>query len=132
GSTATPPRNRRFRVARRPVGLPQREDWALVEEPVPEPGDGQLLVRVSHISLDPAMRDWMGDGWSYVTPVALGDVMRAAALGRVVASRNGSFVPGDHVTGVFGVQDYAVSAGREVARVDASVRPRPAYLSRLG
>jgi NADPH-dependent curcumin reductase CurA len=114
------------------VGLPRREDWGFVDEPVPEPAPGQLLVRVSHISLDAAMRDWMGEGWSYVTPVALGDVMRAAAVGRVVASRNDAFVPGDRVTGVFGVQDYAISDGKEIAKIDASLLPLPVYLSALG
>src|SRR4029450_3919273 len=113
-------RNRQFRVARRPVGLPQREDWALVEEPVPEPPPGQLLVRASPISPDPAMRDWMDEGRSYA-PVALGNVMRAAAVGRVVASRNEAFRPGDHVTGVFGVQDYALSDGRGLGAVGATV-----------
>ncbi len=113
------------------MGLPRREDWACVEEPVPEPADGQLLVRVTHISLDPAMRDWMGEGSSYA-PIALGDVMRAAAVGRVVASRNGAFSPGDHVTGVFGVQDYALSDDSGTARIDASVLPLPVYLSALG
>jgi NADPH-dependent curcumin reductase CurA len=129
--TPSPPRNRQFRLARRPAGLPRREDWAFVEEPAPAPAAGQLLVRVTHISLDPAMRDWMDEGRSYA-PVALGEVMRAAAVGRVVASRNDAFRPGDHVTGVFGVQDYAVSDGREIAKVDASVLPLPVYLSALG
>jgi NADPH-dependent curcumin reductase CurA len=114
------------------VGLPRREDWDFGDEPIPEPGEGEILVRVSHISLDPAMRDWMGEGWSYVVPVAIGDVMRAAAVGRVVASRNADFVVGDHVTGVFGVQDYAISDGRAVAKIDAAALPLPVYLSALG
>jgi NADPH-dependent curcumin reductase CurA len=73
--------NRQICLAARPVGLPKPTDWRHTEEPVAEPGDGEVLVRVSHISLDPAMRGWMNDARSYVAPVAIGDVMRALAAG---------------------------------------------------
>jgi NADPH-dependent curcumin reductase CurA len=64
--------NRQFRLAARPVGLPKRTDWNLTEEPVPEPGDGEFLVKILYISLDPAMRGWMNEGRSYIAPVGIG------------------------------------------------------------
>jgi NADPH-dependent curcumin reductase len=74
----------------------------------------------------------MNDGRSYVPPVGIGEVMRAGGVGRVVASRHSGFTVGDHVSGVFGVQDYAISDGRGVIRVAADAAPLPHYLSVLG
>src|SRR6476646_2665429 len=104
--------NRQVRLAARPVGLPKRSDWNLTEEPLPTPADGEMLVRVSHISLDPAMRGWMNEGRSYIAPVGIGDVMRAGGAGRVVASKHPQFREGDEVAGSFGVQRYAISDGK--------------------
>ena len=124
--------NRQWRLAARPRGLPVAADWAFQTDPVPEPADGQFLVRVLHISLDPAMRGWMNDRRSYVPPVGIGEVMRAGGVGRVVASRHGDFKEGDHVSGIFGVQDYALSDGRGVIAVEVSAAPLTKYLSVLG
>ena len=85
-----------------------------------------------YISLDPAMRGWMNEGRSYIAPVELGAVMRALGAGRVVASRNPAFREGDTVTGVFGVQEYALSKGEGVNKLDVSFAPLPVYLSTLG
>ena len=71
--------NMQCRLAARPVGLPKPTDWTFTEEPVPSPADGQLLVRVAYLSIDPAMRTWMNAGRSYVPPVEIGEVMRAVA-----------------------------------------------------
>lgn len=124
--------NRQFRLAARPVGLPKRSDFELVENPLCEPGDGEILVRTAYISLDPAMRGWMNEGKSYVPPVGIGEVMRAYAAGEVIASRNAAFKVGDKVTGVFGVQQYALSNGKGVYHADTNVAPLPVYLSALG
>jgi NADPH-dependent curcumin reductase CurA len=124
--------NHAFRLARRPSGLPTREDWTYTEEPVPEPGDGEVLVQLEYLSLDPAMRGWMNDVKSYVPPVAIGEVMRALGAGRVIASRNPKFAVGDHVTGVLGIQAYAISNGRGLTKVDPTVAPLPVYLGTLG
>jgi NADPH-dependent curcumin reductase CurA len=99
---------------------------------VPTPEDGQILVRVTHLSLDPAMRAWLDDRPSYIPPVGLNEVMRALAGGEVVESKNPGFAVGDHVTGVFGVQEYAISDGRGVQKVDPSAVPMTTYLSALG
>ena len=124
--------NRQFRLAARPVGLPKRSDWTLVTEAVPEPGEGEILVKLLYISLDPAMRGWMNEGKSYVPPVGIGEVMRAYGAGRVLASRHEGFAVGDHVTGVFGMQEYAVSKGAGVIKVDPTRAPLPVYIGTLG
>ncbi|MHB8489935.1 MAG: NADP-dependent oxidoreductase [Candidatus Dormibacteria bacterium] len=124
--------NRQWRLAARPKGLPVATDWAFQTEPAPEPAEGQFLVRVLYISLDPAMRGWMNDGRSYVPPVGIGEVMRAGGVGRVVASRHDAFKVGDHVSGIFGVQDLALSDGRGVTRLAVGTAPLPQYLSVLG
>jgi NADPH-dependent curcumin reductase len=125
--------NHQFRLAARPVGLPKSSDWRYTEEePVPEPGDGEVLIKVQLISLDPAMRGWMNDVRSYIPPVGVGDVMRALAAGEVLASNHPDFAPGDLVTGLLGVQEYAVAPAGALMKVDTSLAPLPVYLSTLG
>ncbi|MFA5939643.1 MAG: NADP-dependent oxidoreductase [Sinimarinibacterium sp.] len=124
--------NRQFKLARRPQGMVKREDFEFSELPVPEPGDGQFLVRNEYLSLDPAMRGWMNEGKSYIPPVGLGEVMRAGAVGRVVVSKHPDFAVGEHVVGMFGVQDYAVANGKGVTKVDPKLAPLPVYLGTLG
>jgi len=124
--------NHQFRLATRPIGLPKRSNWSYVEEPVREPADGQFVIQVQYISLDPAMRGWMDQRRSYIPPVGIGEVMRAFAAGRVINSRNSRFAEGDYVTGLFGVQQYALSDGTHVTKVDPRVVPLPVYLGTLG
>jgi NADPH-dependent curcumin reductase CurA len=124
--------NRMVRLARRPVGMVRREDFAIEDGPVPEPGAGEFRVRIAYVSLDPAMRGWMSEGRSYVPPVALGEVMRAYAVGTVEASNNPGFRPGDAVTGLFGAQRYAVSNGERVVKVDPSQAPLERWIGGLG
>ena len=124
--------NAQCRLAARPVGLPKASDWDYVEEPAPEPADGQFLVELQYISLDPAMRGWMNDVRSYIPPVGIGEVMRAAAIGRVAESRHPDYEVGELVTGAFGVQRYAISDGSGVTRVDTSLAAPPVYLGTLG
>ena len=124
--------NTQIKLARRPVGEPQSSDFEISTTAVPEPGEGQVLIKVLYLSLDPAMRGWMNEGKSYVPPVQLGEVMRALGAGRVVASRHPDFAVGDHVTGTTGVQEYAVLDGSELTKVDPSVAPLPTFLHVLG
>ena len=124
--------NHKFLLAARPVGMPKRSDWTYTEEPVAEPKEGELLVQVLYISLDPAMRIWINDVRSYMPPVGIGELMRALGVGRVTASRNPGFAVGDHVAGLFGVQEYALTNGQGVTKVDARAIPLPKYLSVLG
>ncbi len=126
------PVNRQWTLTTRPQGLPKRSDFTFVETAAPEPKEGQFLVRTHYISLDPAMRGWMNDARSYIPPVGLGEVMRAGAVGEVVASHHPGFQVGDHAVGAFGMQDYALSDGAGVQKVDAKLAPLPLYLSALG
>ncbi|WP_226352717.1 NADP-dependent oxidoreductase [Pseudonocardia sp. ICBG601] len=125
--------NHQVRLAARPQGTPGPEVWEHTTEPVPEPGEGRIVVRVSHISLDPAMRGWMNEGRSYAPPVGIGEVMRALGLGEVVASKNPDFAVGDTVTGVLGVQEYVESDGRGLQKVSPTADvPPERYLALLG
>jgi hypothetical protein len=124
--------NHQFRLAARPVGLPKRSDWNYTEEPVKDPGPGQVVVKSLYISLDPAMRGWMNEGRSYIEPVKIGEVMRAGAVGRVIASQNPSFKEGDYVFGVLGAQEYATSDGKGLTKIDPNIAPLPVYLGALG
>ena len=124
--------NHQFRLAARPVGLPKPNDWEFTEEPVPEPGEGEVLVKTRYLSLDPAMRGWMNEGRSYIAPVRIGDVMRALGAGEVIASNHPALSPGDQVTGLLGVQEYAVADGNAVMKVDTSLAPLPVYIATLG
>jgi NADPH-dependent curcumin reductase CurA len=108
--------NRVVRLKRRPAGQVAADDFAILDEPLAEPKDGEIRVRIAYVSLDPAMRGWISEGRSYVEPVAVGDVMRAYAAGHVELSRNARFVVGDAVTGLLGVQSHAVSDGRGVIK----------------
>jgi NADPH-dependent curcumin reductase len=126
------PVNHQFRLARRPVGMVQRSDFEYTEAPVVEPGEGEVLVKILYISLDPAMRGWMNEGKSYIPPVGIGEVMRAGAVGRVIASRDPGIGVGDHVVGVLGVQEYAIAKAKGLTRVDPRLVPLPVYLGTLG
>jgi NADPH-dependent curcumin reductase CurA len=110
-----------------------REHFDFVEEQVASPGDGEFLVKVLYLSLDPAMRGWMNDSRSYIPPVEIGAVMRALGAGVVVESNHPKFEAGDHVVGAFGVQEFAVSDGSGgVIKVDPNLVSLPVYLGALG
>ena len=127
-------RNRRFLLRERPAGRIGPNTFELDEQPVPEIGDGEALVRVDWISLDPTNRMWINDTPTYLPPVGLGEVMRAAGMGEVVASKNPNYAVGQTVQGLLGWQEYAVlSDGALVNPVDvAEGVPPSAYLGALG
>ena len=124
--------NHQFRLAARPVGLPKPSDWSYTEEPVGEPADGEVLVRVMYASMDPAMRGWMNESRSYIPPVGIGEVMRALGAGEVIGSRHPALAVGDHVTGLLGIQEYALVPGNGLIKVDTSLAPLPVYIGTLG
>jgi NADPH-dependent curcumin reductase CurA len=124
--------NRQFKLIARPRGIAKRSDFEFTTAPAREPGPGEALVRVLYLSLDPAMRGWMNEGKSYIPPVGLGEVMRAGGAGRVVASNDPNVAPGDYVTGLTGVQDYAVLKAIDLNKVDPRLAPLPRYLGALG
>jgi NADPH-dependent curcumin reductase CurA len=128
--------NEQFRLAARPVGMPKDSDWQRTSEPVRELKDGEILVKVLYLSLDPAMRGWMNEGKSYIRPVAIGEVMRAGGIGRVAASKSPKFAVGDFVSGSTGVQQYWIGAADDRTagfhKVDPTAAPLPKYLNALG
>lgn len=129
--------NRQVLLAARPVGMPTRADWSIVDTPLPEPAPGGVLVQTLMVSLDPAMRGWMNEGKSYIEPVGIGEVMRAGGVGRVIASNSAAFAVGDHVSGSLGVQRYCAfeAAGLRRAglvKIDPSLAPLPKWLNALG
>jgi NADPH-dependent curcumin reductase CurA len=115
----------------RPKGLPVREDFALVEEVMPSPDEGEVLTRTLWLSLDPYMRGRMSDAASYAAPVAIGAPMMGETVGEVVSSRDPRFAPGDIVAGAFGWQSHIVSPGGALVHVPQGV-PCSSYLGVLG
>jgi NADPH-dependent curcumin reductase CurA len=124
--------NRKIVLAGRPMGWPKLSDFELVEDPVPEPGDGEFLVRNLFLSLDPYQRGRMNEGPSYAASVGLGEAMVGGAVGEIEQSRHPGFKRGDTVVGRFGWQLYAVSDGRGVRQVDPGLAPVSTALGILG
>jgi len=127
-------RNRRFLLRERPSGRIGPDTFELSERAVPEIGDGEALVRVNWISLDPTNRMWINETPSYLPPVGIGEVMRAAGLGVVIASNNPNYAVGQTVQGLTGWQDYVVvSDTMPLFPVDIADGVSPsAYLGALG
>jgi hypothetical protein len=121
--------NRQWILRKRPVGDIKPGDLELVDQPIPVPGPGQILVRTLYLSLDPTNRIWMSDMEQYMPPVQLGDVMRGGSIGVVEQSNNAAFKPGDIVNSFAGWQEYVVADG---AQTLAQGIPLPAYMSVLG
>jgi len=124
--------NKQITLAARPSGMPKPSDFKLVESPVPEPGDGEFLVRTLYVSVDPYMRGRMNDAKSYAPPVQIGEVMGAGAVAKVAASKNPQFQAGDVVEGFFGWQQYAISNGTGMRKLDPSLAPASTALGVLG
>ena len=133
--------NTRVKLASRPVGLPQPENFAIDTIEIPPLTEGQMLVKTSFISLDPAMRGWMNEGRSYIPPIGIGDVFRAGGAGQVVESNSPAFAVGDYVTGGLNVQQYALRDGATaqdpanpafLLKVDTRIAPLETYLATLG
>lgn len=127
-----PQMNRRIVLASRPQGQVSLDNFRLEEAPLAELRDGRFLVRNIYLSVDPYMRGRMNDAKSYAAPVALGDVMGGGTVGEVVESKHDGFAVGDKVTGMFGWQDYAVSDGAGVRKIDDTRVPLTAYLGVAG
>jgi NADPH-dependent curcumin reductase CurA len=123
---------RRVHLAARPSGLPDASTWSIRDAELPGPGEGEVLVRVTHLSLDPAMRGWLNDVRSYVPPVGVDEVMRAFGAAVVLESRDPAFAPGDAVTGILGVADHAVLPGDQLTAIDLDVAPATTWLGALG
>jgi NADPH-dependent curcumin reductase CurA len=124
--------NRMVKLARRPKGMPTRDDFRIEDGPVPEPGANEFRIKIEYVSLDPAMRGWMSDAKSYVPPIGIGETMRSYSAGIVDKSNNPAFEVGDAVQAVLGVQRYAISNGERVLKVDTSQAPLQRWIGGLG
>jgi NADPH-dependent curcumin reductase CurA len=129
-----PARNRRFLLRERPSGRIGPNTFELSEEAVPEIGDGEALVRVDWISLDPTNRTWINDTPTYLPPVGIGEVMRAGGIGQVIASKNPNYAVGQVVQGLVGWQEYVVASNTmPLLPVDVAEGISPsAYMGALG
>ncbi len=128
---ATTRQNLQVRLASRPTGWPTPANFRFESAPVVALADGELLVRAHYLSLDPYMRGRMNEGRSYVKPVELGAVMCGEVAGEVVESRNAAYALGDFVHGDLGWQEYAVSDGKGLRKLDRRI-PLSANLSIAG
>jgi len=127
--------NRQWLLAKRPSGMVTRDNFKYAETPIPEPGEGEVLIRNLFLSFDPTQRNWMVDRESYLPPVAIGDPMRAGSVGQVLASHHAEFKAGDMVQTTGGWQDFVVIAPGQgpmgLTKVPAGVTPEM-MLSVLG
>src|SRR5262245_61723973 len=124
--------NRQILLKRRPVGRPVADDFEIVNVPVPEAKDGEVLRRTIYLSLDPYMRGRMHDGPSYATPVALGQVMVGQTVSEVIESRNPAFRKGDIVLVYDGWQQYGCSNAQGLRAIDPRLAPISYSLGVLG
>ncbi len=124
--------NREIHLIHRPLGIPDADDFALVDTPIPEPAAGQILVRNLYFSVDPYMRGRMNEGKSYVAPFELNSPLDGGCVGRVIQSRNDAFEEGAYVLGMKGWREYFLSDGRDVQPIDPSLGPVESFLGVLG
>lgn len=118
--------NKEIRLASRPAGIPTLENFQFVDTDVPKPADGEVLVRMLYISVDPYLRGRMREGKSYVAPFEVGQVIQSGAVGEIVESNSPKFEAGDVVTGMFGWRKYDVAKADGLMRVIPGVSPSTA------
>ncbi|TCL91305.1 hypothetical protein C8J38_106238 [Rhizobium sp. PP-WC-2G-219] len=124
--------NTRITLARRPQGAPVAEDFHIEQVPVPQPSQGEVLLKILHLSLDPYMRGRMSTAKSYAKPVEIGGVMEGGTVAEVVASNHADFKTGDIVLSHSGWQSYALSDGKGLRKLDPDAAPISTALGVLG
>lgn len=124
--------NKQWLLASRPKGVPTEANFKLVATPVKQPDDGEVLVKHHYMSLDPYMRGRMDEAKSYAVAQALDAVMGGGTVGEVIASRNAEFAVGQMVVGAGGWQQYSLSNGRDLRKIDTSRVPTSAWLGSVG
>ena len=125
-------RNRQVLLKRRPTGAPTTSDFEIVEAPLPDAGEGEVLVRGIYLSLDPYMRGRISGARSYAKPVEVGAVMEGRVVGEVMRSRNPGFREGDFVLGGYGWQLYSAVPGAGLLKLDLAEAPLSTALGVLG
>jgi NADPH-dependent curcumin reductase CurA len=124
--------SREIRLVARPQGFPGEELFEVAETPIPDPADGQVLIRNAYFSVDPYMRPRMNDVRSYVAPFTLGEAMTGGAVGRIAVSRNSRYPEGEWVLHQLGWREWALSDGAALRRLDPSSAPISTALGVLG
>jgi NADPH-dependent curcumin reductase CurA len=124
--------SREIRLVARPRGFPEEELFEVAETAIPDPAEGQVLIRNAFFSVDPYMRPRMNDVRSYVAPFTLGEAMTGGAVGRVVASRDARYAEGDWVLHYLGWREWALTDGAAVRRLDPEAAPVSTALGVLG
>jgi NADPH-dependent curcumin reductase CurA len=124
--------NRQILLKSRPEGPPSLDNFELAESPTPEPGEGEVLMRNVYLSLDPYMRGRMSAAKSYAKPAAIGQPMVGGTVGEIVTSRHPQYAAGDIVLGYGGWQDYALSNGAGLRKLDPAAAPVSTALGVLG
>lgn len=124
--------NRQFVLASRPVGMPTESDFQMIEVSVPALKDGELLVGAMYLSVDPYMRGRISPMKSYAAPVEVGGVMVGGGVAIVIESKNPGFATGDIVDIYMGWQEYAISNGRGLRKLDPAIAPVSTALGVLG
>jgi NADPH-dependent curcumin reductase CurA len=126
------PSNMQVLLASRPTGWVEESNFRIVETPLPKPEARQLLIKIHWLSLDPYMRGRMSTAKSYTKPVEVGEVMTGGTVGEVIESSNPKFKTGDYVVGSLGWQQYAVSDGEGLTKVDPKLVPLSCYVGVVG
>ena len=109
-------KSREIRLKKRPSGMPTEDDFELVEVPISEPGEGEVLVGNIYMSVDPYMRGRMTDRESYVPPFQIGEPLDGGSVGQVIQSKSPAYEKGDYVSGMRGWREYYLSDGSDLAK----------------
>ncbi len=127
-------KNTQILLKSRPNGMPLAENWHFNSQEIDEKSlsAGEFLIKTQFVSLDPAMRGWISDAKSYIAPVQIEEVMRASTAGEVISSQNADFPVGAKVVGMWGTQEYTISNGKGVSKVDTTHIPLSVYMGMLG
>jgi NADPH-dependent curcumin reductase CurA len=131
-ATSQRPSARQFRLAARPAGLPKESDFTLEQAPLSASQAGEVLVKTVYLSVDPYMRGRITGVRTYADPVNIGDVMVGGTVGEVIESGDWNFQPGDFVVGYWGWQDYAITPGAALRKLDPQSAPVSTALGVLG
>ncbi len=116
----------------RPDGMAKQSDFAIKEEAVREISDGEILIAIKFLSLDPALRGWMNEGTTYIKGVELGTVMRCFGAGEIIQSNHPDYNVGEHVSGLLGAQQFSISDGKGLSKCDLGVGPLSWHLGIMG
>ncbi len=124
--------NKIITLRQRPQGMVKPDDFELIEKPMRPIAEGEVLIELEYISVDPAMRGWMNEGTTYIKGVELGEVMRSFSAGKIIESKNADYPIGLHVSGILGTQKYVISNGKGLSKIPDLKESLSLHLGILG